>query len=668
MTLRTACSTRWAARPSAQDLASRLPGPRRRAAAHRAPRVERRRARRVAAPRSTPARRGRRGADAVRRRALALRPRAAHRGTGGALPAARGARRGRAALRDRRRARRDARGAARRPAARPGHHGARHRRAHAGARGARAARVRLASGAELPAGGARRAGSSRWATERVPTVDDVAQFSVRGGILDVYGFGMADPARLEFWGDEISSLRRFDLTSQRSQAELGRSGRAARWRAAPTTATAMRRADAAARRCSSCCRPTRSSSRKRTGPMRTRWQRTWDEAAHHLDLARRRGEDVPAREEIFEDPRADGGPRSRAFARLRPARRPRRRQMGFFPPERSTATSSGSAACWRGTPRRSSSATTRASASVSTSCSSRRRRAGHRRARRSRSACSTAASSCPTLPRPHRPRDLPPRAPPPPRAPLPAGARSRRSPRSSPATSSCTSSTASGSTAASRRSSSARARVEVAVIEYEGGDRLNVPLYRIDQIERYRSARDVDDDAPPPRLHKLGGKRWAQQRDKTRAGDPGDDGRAARPLRAAQGRGAAAALPPDTRVAARSSSRRFLFEDTPDQRKATDGREDATWSGRARWTACSSATSATARPRSRCAPRSRRCSRSEQVAVLVPTTILAEQHARTFGERLADFPDPRRDAEPLPDGEGAGAGARRARGGERSTS
>src|SRR6185437_15229328 len=27
-----------------------------------------------------------------------------------------------------------------------------------------------------------------------------------------------------------------------------------------------------------------------------------------------------------------------------------------------------------------------------------------------------------------------------------------------------------------------------------------------------------------------------------------------------------------------------------------------------------------------------------QVAVLVPTTILADQHARTFGERLADFP------------------------------
>ena len=59
--------------------------------------------------------------------------------------------------------------------------------------------------------------------------------------------------------------------------------------------------------------------------------------------------------------------------------------------------------------------------------------------------------------------------------------------------------------------------IEVAVVEYEGGDRLNVPLYRIDQLERYRSADDVSDDAPPPRLHRLGGKRWAQQRDRTRA-------------------------------------------------------------------------------------------------------------------------------------------------------
>jgi transcription-repair coupling factor (superfamily II helicase) len=52
--------------------------------------------------------------------------------------------------------------------------------------------------------------------ERVPMVEDVAQFSVRGGIFDVYSFGMAEPVRLEFWGDDVSELRHFDLVTQRS--------------------------------------------------------------------------------------------------------------------------------------------------------------------------------------------------------------------------------------------------------------------------------------------------------------------------------------------------------------------------------------------------------------------------------------------------------------------
>src|SRR5207244_11901611 len=57
--------------------------------------------------------------------------------------------------------------------------------------------------------------------------------------------------------------------------------------------------------------------------------------------------------------------------------------------------------------------------------------------------------------------------------------------------------------------------LEVAVVEYEGGDRLNVPLYRIDQLEPYRTA--CDGAAPPPRLHRLGARTWQRQRDKTRA-------------------------------------------------------------------------------------------------------------------------------------------------------
>src|SRR4029078_9765622 len=52
--------------------------------------------------------------------------------------------------------------------------------------------------------------------ERVEMVEDVAQFAVRDDIVDIYSFGMADPVRAEFWGDEIVELRHFDLSSQRS--------------------------------------------------------------------------------------------------------------------------------------------------------------------------------------------------------------------------------------------------------------------------------------------------------------------------------------------------------------------------------------------------------------------------------------------------------------------
>ena len=73
--------------------------------------------------------------------------------------------------------------------------------------------------------------------ERVPTVTEVAQYSVRGGILDVYGFGMATPARIEWWGDEVVSVRSFDLDTQRSgdalRSEERRVGKECRSRWSP---------------------------------------------------------------------------------------------------------------------------------------------------------------------------------------------------------------------------------------------------------------------------------------------------------------------------------------------------------------------------------------------------------------------------------------------------
>ena len=63
--------------------------------------------------------------------------------------------------------------------------------------------------------------------------------------------------------------------------------------------------------------------------------------------------------------------------------------------------------------------------------------------------------------------------------------------------------------------------IEVAVVEYEGGDRLNVPLYRLDQLERYRSAED-DGDRPPPRIHSLGGAHWKKVREQAQQAHPAD--------------------------------------------------------------------------------------------------------------------------------------------------
>ena len=56
--------------------------------------------------------------------------------------------------------------------------------------------------------------------ERLPEVEAVGHFARRGGILDVYASGLADPLRLEFDGDTLVSLRRFDASTQRSIEQL----------------------------------------------------------------------------------------------------------------------------------------------------------------------------------------------------------------------------------------------------------------------------------------------------------------------------------------------------------------------------------------------------------------------------------------------------------------
>ena len=485
--------------------------------------------------------------------------------------------------------------------------------------------------------------------ERVQMVDDVAQFSMRGGIFDIYSFGMAEPVRLEFWGDEISELRHFDLVSQRStrDAELAL--------ILPVDGAVSSSAEETERvSITSLFAPDTIvviPEDSRVGP---ELKRTWDEAQHHIDLARRRGEDTPGRSELYTAPEETlaaisalgilelfSGDVIDSHAEFASTANPAARfDFPIVPPEPI-----------------------------------------HRDMKRLREVVSDGIPTiilCDNTGQAERLDELLTEG----RTKIPNvalaigvihggfvvppwGMRSpglrvltdheifRRERRIRRARKYTTGTSIESLTALTpgdyvvhlehgvgiyrgiEKVFVRESTVEAAVIEYEGGSRLNVPLYRIDQIERFRSAADISPENPPPRLHTLGGKRWAQQRDRTKAAIQ----EMTVELLDLYARRKVATRPPhvpDTPWQRQLESS-FLFEDTPDQRTATaEVKGDME----------------KARPMDRLLVGDVGYGKTEiavraafkavqsgrQVAVLVPTTILAEQHARTFGDRLADFP------------------------------
>ena len=52
--------------------------------------------------------------------------------------------------------------------------------------------------------------------ENVDFVVEPGQFAIRGGLIDVYSFANDNPYRIEFFGDEVDSIRSFDIASQLS--------------------------------------------------------------------------------------------------------------------------------------------------------------------------------------------------------------------------------------------------------------------------------------------------------------------------------------------------------------------------------------------------------------------------------------------------------------------
>src|SRR5881296_1114419 len=464
--------------------------------------------------------------------------------------------------------------------------------------------------------------------ERVPTVTEVAQYSVRGGILDVYGFGMASPARIEWWGDEIASVRSFDLDTQRSgevlhrvtvlpvRAEVDVRGPVGAQHAAPLHTNLLD------------LLPTDTIVlTDQESAVAREVERAWVDAAHHLEVARRMGEEPPRREELLVDPAAWRGRLDR-LARISVSEAETERRFPLAPPEHvdrdmkrlrqivaepppTVILCDNEGQLERLEELLGSDRATLAVGAldggfimptlrVLTDHEIFRRARRLRRPRRYRSAVTTAAS------RPLTPGGYV--------VHLEHGIGIYRGLQT----------IAVGADGAT---------LEVAVVEYEGGDRLNVPLYRIDQLEPYRTA--GDGDAPPPRLHRLGATTWQRQRDKARAAIRAMAAELL-DLYARRQLATGYSFPTDTPWQ-RELESAFLYEDTPDQRRASDEVKrdmerarpmDRLLVGDVGYGKTEVAVRAAFKA----------VQAGKQVAVLVPTTILAEQHGRTFRERLADYP------------------------------
>jgi transcription-repair coupling factor (superfamily II helicase) len=177
-------------------------------------------------------------------------------------------------------------------------------------------------------------------------------------------------------------------------------------------------------------------------------------------------------------------------------------------------------------------------------------------------------------------------------------------------------------------------QIEALAIGYANGEVLRVPVYRLDLVERWVSGADAE-DAPPPKLHRIGGKTWKTLRRKT---EESIRQMAAELLRlyAARQLAERPPYPADSKWQKEMESS-FLYEDTPDQRQATmDVKRDMESRRPMDRLICGDVGYGKTEIAVRAAFKAVQDGR--QVAVLAPTTILAEQHLHTIRQRLAGYP------------------------------
>jgi transcription-repair coupling factor (superfamily II helicase) len=167
-------------------------------------------------------------------------------------------------------------------------------------------------------------------------------------------------------------------------------------------------------------------------------------------------------------------------------------------------------------------------------------------------------------------------------------------------------------------------------IEYAAGDKLFIPVDQLGLIQKYEA-----EEGHVPSVHRIGGTLW--KRTKARAKKAVKD--MARELleiqaarRALRGHG----FSPDT-VWQKEVESSFVYEETPDQLQAcTDVKDDMEGSFPMERLVCGDVGYGKTEVAVRAAFKA--LMDNKQVVVLVPTTVLAQQHYKTFLERLAGYP------------------------------
>lgn len=167
-------------------------------------------------------------------------------------------------------------------------------------------------------------------------------------------------------------------------------------------------------------------------------------------------------------------------------------------------------------------------------------------------------------------------------------------------------------------------------IEYAKGDRLYVPVAQLHLISRYSGA--SPETAP---LHSLGGEQWSKAKRKA-AEKVRDVAAELLEIQARRQARAGLALQVD-RAMYEPFAAGFPFEETPDQLAAIDATlRDLASSQPMDRVVCGDVGFGKTEVAVRAAFAA--ASAGKQVAVLVPTTLLAEQHYRNFRDRFADYP------------------------------